>query len=42
MSSKKDVCSLSSEIGPCKAAFERFYFNAKTKKCETFIYGKIS
>lgn len=38
---KKEICSLPSEIGPCKAAFDRFYFNPATKKCESFIYGKI-
>lgn len=38
-SSSQSRCSLPKEIGPCKAAFSRFYFNTVTKKCESFTYG---
>lgn len=34
-----DVCSLPLAIGPCEAAFTRYYYNSKTGQCEEFIYG---
>lgn len=34
---EENVCSLSSEMGPCRASFPRFYFAGD--KCEEFIYG---
>ncbi|RNA27619.1 Kunitz Bovine pancreatic trypsin inhibitor domain [Brachionus plicatilis] len=34
-----DVCSLPKEIGPCKAAKPRYYFDAQTKDCLPFNYG---
>ncbi|PRD18199.1 UNVERIFIED_CONTAM: U-actitoxin-Avd3j [Trichonephila clavipes] len=33
------ICELKKEVGPCKAAMPRFYYNKNTKKCERFIYG---
>ncbi|GFY51441.1 kunitz-type serine protease inhibitor 6 [Trichonephila inaurata madagascariensis] len=33
------ICEQKKEVGPCKAAMPRFYFNRNTKKCERFIYG---
>ncbi|GFR05007.1 hypothetical protein TNCT_498982 [Trichonephila clavata] len=33
------ICSQKKEVGPCKAAMPRYYYNKKTKKCEKFIYG---
>lgn len=35
----KEVCVLSSEVGLCKAAFPRFFYNASDQTCSTFIYG---
>ncbi|CRL05351.1 CLUMA_CG018238, isoform A [Clunio marinus] len=32
-------CKLASEMGPCEAAFTRWYFDVKTKKCQTFTWG---
>ncbi|XP_067327260.1 actinia tenebrosa protease inhibitors-like [Anolis sagrei] len=32
-------CTLPKITGPCRAAFSRFYFNLKSKKCEEFPYG---
>ena len=32
-------CSLPKVVGPCKAAFPRWFFNTKTRRCERFIYG---
>ncbi|KAK3578488.1 hypothetical protein CHS0354_007741 [Potamilus streckersoni] len=32
-------CSLPSDPGPCRAIIPRFYFNTKTCRCESFIYG---
>ena len=34
-----DVCTLEPETGPCRAYFPKYYFNAKTGKCEKFVYG---
>ena len=34
-----ELCTLTPEAGPCKGNFERFYFDAKTKKCTPFYYG---
>lgn len=32
-------CQLIPEAGPCKAAFKRYYFDQKEKKCKEFIWG---
>jgi len=34
-----EVCSLSPEVGLCRAAIPRFYFNPLTRQCEQFTYG---
>jgi len=34
-----DVCSLPKVVGPCRAAFPRWFFNKASGKCEKFIYG---
>lgn len=34
-----DVCALPKLPGICMAYFPRWFFNRKTKKCESFIYG---
>merc|ERR1719414_287276 len=34
-----DLCLLPSEVGPCRAAFPRFYYSAAENKCLPFIYG---
>lgn len=39
---KQDVCSLPSEIGPCRAAISRFFFNGDSGKCEMFMFGGCS
>jgi hypothetical protein len=33
------TCTLPPDPGPCEAAFESFFFNAETGRCETFTYG---
>ncbi|XP_050037571.1 thrombin inhibitor hemalin-like isoform X2 [Dermacentor andersoni] len=33
------VCHRPPYSGPCKAAFTRFYFDAGSSSCRTFIYG---
>eukprot|EP01084_Bolivina_argentea_P197613 338614_1 len=33
------ACTLSADTGPCKAAFNRYYYNQFTGQCETFTYG---
>lgn len=32
-------CGLQPEAGPCKALFEKYYYNAKEKKCAMFFWG---
>ena len=34
-----DICDLPSETGPCKGYFPRFFYNAESQTCESFIYG---
>ena len=34
-----DVCLQPKDVGPCKAAKKRWFFNKKTGKCEKFTYG---
>ena len=33
------MCGLPSETGPCKGAFKRYFYNVKSGKCESFVYG---
>lgn len=33
------ICSQPKVVGPCRAAFQRWYYNSELAKCETFIYG---
>ncbi|XP_045168888.2 papilin-like [Mercenaria mercenaria] len=33
------VCNLPPSPGPCRASFQRFFFNIQTCQCESFIYG---
>ena len=35
----KKICEQPKEIGRCRAAFPRFYFNKATKSCEAFTWG---
>lgn len=32
-------CLLKHEPGPCRGAFERYYYDKREKKCKSFIYG---
>ncbi|XP_069765312.1 actinia tenebrosa protease inhibitors-like [Narcine bancroftii] len=34
-----DSCTAPSEVGPCRAAFSRWYFDPVTQSCHKFIYG---
>ncbi|XP_073820804.1 uncharacterized protein [Musca autumnalis] len=37
---EKDAkCLLPMEPGPCRMRLERYYYNAETDSCETFIFG---
>jgi len=36
---RKGYCSLSPEVGPCRADLQRWYFNPTAKRCEHFQYG---
>uniref|UniRef100_A0A0X3P7B9 BPTI/Kunitz inhibitor domain-containing protein n=2 Tax=Schistocephalus solidus TaxID=70667 RepID=A0A0X3P7B9_SCHSO len=33
------VCKLPKDVGPCRGALLRYYFNYETKRCDEFIYG---
>ncbi|CAF0923944.1 unnamed protein product [Rotaria sp. Silwood1] len=35
----KPECKLPKLTGPCRASFQRFYYNSATKSCESFTYG---
>ncbi|XP_048258794.1 carboxypeptidase inhibitor SmCI-like [Haliotis rufescens] len=37
--SSKEDCKLEPVPGPCRASFQRFYFNPSCQECETFTYG---
>ena len=34
-----EACLLKPESGPCKGAFNYYYYDKTKKKCATFIYG---
>lgn len=33
------ACNLAAEVGWCRAAIPRYFFNVQSMKCEPFIYG---
>lgn len=32
-------CQLKPQVGQCKAAFTKYYFNPNTQRCEQFLWG---
>ena len=38
-SNLNEACRQPKEVGPCKAAFPRFFFDANIGQCRKFIYG---
>jgi len=32
-------CRMKHDPGPCRGAFTRYYYDRKTEKCASFIYG---
>lgn len=34
-----ELCGAEPQVGPCRAAFQRWYYNTKTSSCHSFIYG---
>ncbi|GAA6233372.1 kunitz-type protease inhibitor 2 [Lates japonicus] len=32
-------CEVKPEVGPCRAAFQHWYYNSQTGDCQSFIYG---
>eukprot|EP01084_Bolivina_argentea_P300756 518683_1 len=34
-----DICSLSSDAGPCEAIMPRYHYDSNTQQCEAFTYG---
>uniref|UniRef100_A0A8C2A4U5 Serine peptidase inhibitor, Kunitz type, 2 n=1 Tax=Cyprinus carpio TaxID=7962 RepID=A0A8C2A4U5_CYPCA len=39
MHSFEETCAVPSDSGPCRAAFQKFYFESSTHSCKPFIYG---
>uniref|UniRef100_A0A7E4UXH3 WAP domain-containing protein n=1 Tax=Panagrellus redivivus TaxID=6233 RepID=A0A7E4UXH3_PANRE len=39
---KRYVCNLEQDSGPCNAAVPRFYYDIDTQKCQSFKYGGCS
>uniref|UniRef100_A0AC34RIU7 Uncharacterized protein n=1 Tax=Panagrolaimus sp. JU765 TaxID=591449 RepID=A0AC34RIU7_9BILA len=39
---KRYVCNLEKDAGPCNAKIPRFFYNEETQKCESFTYGGCS
>ncbi len=39
VSPKESVCSLPSDVGLCRASIERWFFDAATGDCATFVWG---
>nr|AUF41103.1 protease inhibitor-like protein [Anastrepha obliqua] len=35
----KSACSQPREIGPCRKADPKFFYNSEKKACEDFLYG---
>ena len=35
----EDACSQPKVVGICKASLRRFFFNAETNSCESFLFG---
>ena len=35
-------CHLPAEVGPCRAAIQRYYFNPDSGQCEMFVFGGCS
>uniref|UniRef100_A0A3Q3WK23 BPTI/Kunitz inhibitor domain-containing protein n=1 Tax=Mola mola TaxID=94237 RepID=A0A3Q3WK23_MOLML len=35
-------CGAEPDVGPCKAAFQHWYYNRETTSCQPFIYGGCS
>lgn len=36
---EQQICILPKKVGPCRAAFQRWYYNAARGRCVKFIYG---
>ncbi|XP_046855552.1 kunitz-type protease inhibitor PcKuz1-like [Xenia sp. Carnegie-2017] len=36
---KDRACLELKKTGPCRAAFQRYYYNSEDNECEKFIYG---
>ncbi|XP_067430407.1 BPTI/Kunitz domain-containing protein-like [Thunnus thynnus] len=35
----KELCTAPPATGPCKASFQRYFYNSTSMRCEVFIYG---
>ena len=38
-SKDQSICELPKEVGPCRAAILRYFYNKNTGECEAFYYG---
>ncbi|KAL4238992.1 hypothetical protein ACF0H5_003696 [Mactra antiquata] len=34
-----EICAQQADVGPCRAAIPRYFYNSDTKRCEQFTYG---
>jgi hypothetical protein len=34
-----DLCDLPAKPGPCRAFFQRFYYDSASNECKKFAYG---
>ena len=34
-----DVCAMPAAVGPCRASFPRYFYNAESGECESFVFG---
>ena len=39
MGSENEICSLPKDVGTCRMALSRWYFDVGTEDCESFFYG---
>uniref|UniRef100_A0A3Q4B4Y8 BPTI/Kunitz inhibitor domain-containing protein n=1 Tax=Mola mola TaxID=94237 RepID=A0A3Q4B4Y8_MOLML len=39
---QSERCGAEPDVGPCKAAFQHWYYNRETTSCQPFIYGGCS
>ena len=36
-----NICNQNKQVGPCRAAFMRYYYDKTIQKCTDFVYGML-